>query len=32
VLSDWDAAALPPRVETLRLSGAGLERVALAPT
>lgn len=32
VLSDWDAAALPPRVETLRLSGAGLERVTLAPS
>ena len=31
VLSDWDAAALPPRVETLRLSRAGLERIALAP-
>jgi UDP-2,3-diacylglucosamine hydrolase len=32
VLSDWDAAALPPRLETLRLSSAGLERVDLAPT
>ncbi|PJI98363.1 UDP-2,3-diacylglucosamine hydrolase [Acidovorax sp. 69] len=32
VLSDWDAAALPPRVETLRLSRAGLERLSLAPT
>jgi len=31
VLSDWDAAAQPPRLETLRLSNAGLERVALAP-
>ena len=31
VLSDWDAAALPPRVETLRLSRAGLERIPLAP-
>ena len=31
VLSDWDAAALPPRLETLRLSGAGLERLPLAP-
>lgn len=31
VLSDWDAAALPPRLETLRLSATGLERVALAP-
>ena len=32
VLSDWDAAALPPRLETLRLSARGLERVPLAPT
>ncbi|MDP4078820.1 UDP-2,3-diacylglucosamine diphosphatase [Acidovorax sp. A1169] len=31
VLSDWDAAALPPRLETLRLSDAGLERVAIGP-
>ena len=31
VLSDWDAAALPPRLETLRLSSAGLERLSLAP-
>lgn len=31
VLSDWDAAAFPPRLETLRLSGAGLERWPLAP-
>lgn len=31
VLSDWDAAALPPRMETLRLSAAGLERLPLAP-
>jgi UDP-2,3-diacylglucosamine hydrolase len=31
VLSDWDAAALPPRLETLRLSRAGLERIALDP-
>lgn len=31
VLSDWDAAALPPRAETLRLSRAGLERLSLAP-
>ena len=31
VLSDWDAAALPPRLETLRLSNAGLERVTLGP-
>lgn len=32
VLSDWDAAALPPRLETLRLSAAGLERIALDPS
>jgi UDP-2,3-diacylglucosamine hydrolase len=32
VLSDWDAAALPPRLETLRLSDAGLERIALTPS
>lgn len=32
VLSDWDAAALPPRAETLRLSRSGLERIPLAPT
>ena len=31
VLSDWDAAALPLRLETLRLSSAGLERLSLAP-
>lgn len=31
VLSDWDAAALPPRLETLRLSDAGLERITLGP-
>ena len=31
VLSDWDAAALPPRLETLRLSAQGLERVPLIP-
>jgi len=31
VLSDWDAAALPPRLETLRLSAQGLERIALDP-
>ena len=31
VLSDWDAAALPPRLETLRLSARGLERIALVP-
>ena len=33
VLSDWDAAAQPPRAEVLRLSIArGLERIALAPS
>jgi UDP-2,3-diacylglucosamine hydrolase len=32
VLSDWDAAALPPRLETLRLSTRGLERIALSPS
>jgi len=31
VLSDWDAAALPPRTEILRLSYVGLERISLAP-
>ena len=31
VLSDWDAAAHPPRGEVLRLSAQGLERIALAP-
>ncbi len=31
VLSDWDAAAQPPRLETLRLSKAGLERAILTP-
>ena len=29
VLSDWDAAALPARAEVLRLSAAGLQRIAL---
>lgn len=29
VLSDWDAAATPPRLEVLRLNAAGLQRVAL---
>ncbi|MES2687332.1 MAG: UDP-2,3-diacylglucosamine diphosphatase [Pseudomonadota bacterium] len=29
VLSDWDAAAKPPRTEVLRLSRAGLQRIAL---
>jgi UDP-2,3-diacylglucosamine hydrolase len=28
VLSDWDAAATPPRLEVLRLSAAGLQRLA----
>jgi UDP-2,3-diacylglucosamine hydrolase len=31
VLSDWDATAQPPRAEVLRLTAAGLERVAMAP-
>ena len=31
VLSDWDAAAQPPRAEVLRLSASGLERRPLAP-
>jgi UDP-2,3-diacylglucosamine hydrolase len=30
VLSDWDAAAHPPRAEVLRLAAAGFERRALA--
>jgi UDP-2,3-diacylglucosamine hydrolase len=30
VLSDWDAASTPPRLQALRLSAAGLERVALS--
>jgi UDP-2,3-diacylglucosamine hydrolase len=29
VLSDWDASATPPRAEVLRLSSAGLQRIAL---
>lgn len=29
VLSDWDAAAQPPRTEVLRLSPAGLQRITL---
>ena len=29
VLSDWDAAATPPRAEVLRLTNTGLQRVAL---
>lgn len=29
VLSDWDAAAIPPRAEVLRLSAQGLERISL---
>ncbi|NUN62030.1 MAG: UDP-2,3-diacylglucosamine diphosphatase, partial [Burkholderiaceae bacterium] len=31
VLSDWDAAARPPRADVLRLSAAGLERIAIVP-
>lgn len=30
VLSDWDASAQPPRLETLRLDAGGVRRVALA--
>ena len=30
VLSDWDAAATPPRLEVLRLTQAGHQRIALA--
>jgi UDP-2,3-diacylglucosamine hydrolase len=30
VLSDWDASAQPPRLQVLRLSAAGLERLPLA--
>ena len=29
VLSDWDAAATPPRAEVLRLSAQGLQRINL---
>jgi UDP-2,3-diacylglucosamine hydrolase len=29
VLSDWDAQAVPPRAEVLRLSAGGLQRIAL---
>jgi len=29
VLSDWDAAATPPRAEVLRFSAQGLERISL---
>lgn len=32
VLSDWDAAAHPPRGDALRLTPQGLERIAIAPT
>ena len=31
VLSDWDAAARPPRADVLRLTAAGLERIAIVP-
>lgn len=30
VLSDWDAAAQPPRLEVLRLDARGLQRIALS--
>ena len=29
VLSDWDAAATPPRAEVLRLTASGLQRIAV---
>ncbi|MFN7856567.1 MAG: UDP-2,3-diacylglucosamine diphosphatase [Acidovorax sp.] len=32
VLSDWDAAAMPRRLEVLRLSPRGLERLPIDPT
>ena len=32
VLTDWDAAAHPPRADVLRLTPQGLERIAIAPT
>ena len=31
VLSDWDAAAQPPRAEVLRMTAAGLERIQVDP-
>ena len=31
VLSDWDAGAVPPRGDALRLTSQGLERVRIAP-
>jgi UDP-2,3-diacylglucosamine hydrolase len=30
VLSDWEAAATPPRLEVLRLDAAGLRRLSLS--
>jgi UDP-2,3-diacylglucosamine hydrolase len=30
VLSDWDAAAAPPRLQALRLTSAGMQRVSLS--
>jgi UDP-2,3-diacylglucosamine hydrolase len=30
VLSDWDAAAMPPRAQVLRLSAQGMQRIDLA--
>jgi len=30
VLSDWDAGALPPRAEVLRLTASGAQRIALS--
>lgn len=31
VLSDWDAAARPPRADVLRLTAQGLERIRIGP-
>jgi UDP-2,3-diacylglucosamine hydrolase len=31
VLSDWDAAAQPPRAEVLRMTAEGLERIQVDP-
>jgi len=31
VLSDWDAAAQPPRAEVMRLTAAGLQRLPIVP-
>jgi UDP-2,3-diacylglucosamine hydrolase len=31
VLSDWDATAVPPRAEVLRIDALGVQRLPLAP-